>query len=79
MARLSDEQKAAKYEQRAPGVEIPMEQKAERFDRYRIKDEMRGQPRRRRLHQSIVKFSGDSPYSKNAWCDCGKFKHEGNC
>lgn len=71
---LSEIEKARRYEMRAPGLDIPIEQKAERFERYAIKEKNAGLPRtkRRVLQHSVSGFGG------TCWCSCGKFKdHDG--
>ena len=72
---LSETEKARRYEQRAPGLDIPVEQKAERYERYEVKDRMAGLSRvRGRVIQHSLVVGG------TCWCDdCGKFKHEGPC
>ena len=72
---LSEAEKARRYEMRAPGVDIPVEQKAERYERYDVKERMAGLSRTRgRVVQHSVQIGG------NCWCDCGKFKnHDGDC
>lgn len=73
---LSELDKARRYEMRAPGIDIPIEQKAERHDRYEVKERMAGLPRtKRRTVQHSIRLNAGT-----CWCDdCGKFKHEGAC
>lgn len=72
---LSEIEKARRYEMRAPGVDIPIEQKAERYERYEVKDRMAGLPRTKtRTVQHSIQIGG------TCWCECGKFKnHDGDC
>lgn len=74
---MNDETKAARYEARTPGVDIPMEQKAERYDRLQVKEKHRGMPRTKRrkpVGMMVV------PSNSACWCDCGRFKnHDGDC
>ena len=44
---MHERQKAARYDMTHPGVDIPTEQKAERYDRKAVKEKYAGRTRRR--------------------------------
>lgn len=74
--------KARRYEATHPGIEIPIEQKAERFDRVQVKkkysDSVRGyEPKGRRRTVGRITLDG---LGQSAWCSCGRLNgHEGDC
>lgn len=72
---MKELEKARKYEATHPGVDIPIEQKAERYDRVAIKSKYAGriQQRGRAIVGSMTVPDG------NFWCECGKLRHSGDC
>lgn len=72
---MHESEKARRYEARTPGTGIPVEQKAERYDRKRALETYGIPSKRRRTLVGSIRLPDSS-----AWCDgCGKFKHEGQC
>lgn len=73
---ISENSKARAYDTVHPGTDLPVEQRAERYDRMNVKSKYEGLSRKkgRAVVGSII-----VPNS-NCWCKCGMFiNHEGDC